>query len=1002
MALPHFLVDSCFCRCRWIVGSEKGWSNGFVVTKADGNTSVCCAGRCAASHEKRILEVEPKSACIIGIWSSDFPKSRSPPFDFGSSKSFFESAILQTGSISCAGRGMASCETGVGKNLSCVHDLGSPLSGVGIWGSFSVTKSSRIGILTDKGCAGRRGALGGGGEQRRAQGLCFNCDEKYRAGHQCKRPCYLDGDDPEEGDISEPEEEPAVEEATLSFHAMTGLHSTNTMQVHAHIINLMAVALVDSGSTHNFISQTAAHQLGLRATQLWPLEFSGKWGEAYQYWSMFSVQFDIEAHPFVTDFLVIPLAGFDLVLGIKWLQQLGPILWDFTSLTTNFTSGQRDIILHVTHAPSRCTLQHLQKDEIERQCQQMLEQGLIQSSRSPFASPVLLVSKKDQTWRFCVDYRELNAHTVKEKFPIPVVDELLDELHGANLFTKLDLHSGYHQIRVYSPDVEKTAFCTHHGHSEFLVMPFGLSNAPSTFQALMNEHSKCSFGAPEVAYLGHVISTASIKVDSSKIQDIVDWPTPHSATALKGFLGLSGYYRKFIHDYSQLAALLMFLLKHNAFAWSETATSSFAQLKLALASALVLQLPNFEDLFVIECDASGGGIRAEEIQQTPDLLTLCQRIEQQQLDSSWAIQDGLLLYRQRIYLAATLPLLPTIIFTYHDGTHEGQQHTYFRLSGDFYWKGMKSMVADYVSTCQVCQRNKTDTLQPAGLLQPLQLPTQVWAKISMDFTEGLPKSSSKSTIQVVVDCFSKYGHFIALSHPYIAVHLAQIFMDNIVRLHRLLETITSDRDALFTSTFWKDLFRLQGTKLAFSSAYHPRLMGKQRLSTAQWRCICAALWAIIQKLGSAGLSGSNSATTLPTTPPSRWPPFMWFMILECIGSVAYRFRLPTDAHIHDVFHVSLLKPFKRDSLLLHTPLPPLCDGRILPTLAHVYQACKVNDRWELLIHWAETDPVEASWQPLAEFRELFPDFELEDKLFLQEGSDVMDSIASRVTARHRT
>ncbi|XP_068662967.1 uncharacterized protein [Aristolochia californica] len=123
-------------------------------------------------------------------------------------------------------------------------------------------------------------------------------------------------------------------------------------------------------------------------------------------------------------------------------------------------------------------------------------------------------------------------------------------------------------------------------------------------------------------------------------------------------------------------------------------------------------------------------------------------------------------------------------------------------------------------------------------------------------------------------------------------------------------------------------------------------------------------------------------------------------ILERIGSVTYHLQLPAYAHIHDVFHVSLLKPFKGNSPLLHTPLPPLHDGCILPTPAHVYQARKVNDRLELLIHWAETDPVEASWQPLAEFRELFPDFELGDKLFLQEGNDVMNSIALRVMSRH--
>lgn len=231
---------------------------------------------------------------------------------------------------------------------------------------------------------------------------------------------------------------------------------------------------------------------------------------------------------------------------------------------------------------------------------------------------------------------------------------MLDELHDAKYFSKLDLRSGYYQIRVRIEDVAKTDFHTHEGHYEFKVMPFGLTNAPATFQAVMNEQfhpylrkfvlvffddiliytktwkehlkhlekvlslleenqfyakkSKCTFGKQEVEYLGHVISKEGVKVDPKKIKAINEWPQPKNISKLRGFLGLTGYYRRFIKNYAHLIAPLTNLLKKNSFQWNDEAGKCFEMLKQIMSTTPVLATPDFSKSFVIECDASGYGI----------------------------------------------------------------------------------------------------------------------------------------------------------------------------------------------------------------------------------------------------------------------------------------------------------------------------------------------------------------------------------------------------------
>jgi hypothetical protein len=254
----------------------------------------------------------------------------------------------------------------------------------------------------------------------------------------------------------------------------------------------------------------------------------------------------------------------------------------------------------------------------------------------------------------CHEFHALNKLTIKDKFPIPVIDDLLDELSGAHFFTKLDLHSGYHQIRMKEVDIPKTAFRTQESHYDFLVMPFGLCNAPSTFQRLMNhvfcpflhhyflvffddiliyrktwtshlvhvdrflhllsqhriflKQCKCSFGTSKFEYLGHLVGKANVRVDPKNIEAMQDWPHPKTLKILRGFLGLKDYYRNFVNNYGNIAAPLTTLLKKNSFTWTLVATQTFQTLKMSMCTNPVLAHPNFTNTFVLECDAFGKGI----------------------------------------------------------------------------------------------------------------------------------------------------------------------------------------------------------------------------------------------------------------------------------------------------------------------------------------------------------------------------------------------------------
>jgi hypothetical protein len=631
--------------------------------------------------------------------------------------------------------------------------------------------------------------------------------------------------------------------------------------------------------------------------------------------------------------------------------------------------------------------------EITRQVEELLKKGLVQESVSPCAVPAILVPKKDGSWRMCVDSRAVNKITIKYRFPIPRLDDLLDQLHGATIFSKIDLRSGYHQIRLRPGDEWKTAFKTRDGLYEWTVMPFGLSNAPSTFMRLMNqvlrpfigkfvvvyfddiliyskskeEHleqlrqvlqtlreqklyanlKKCSFLTSEVTFLGYIITAEGIRVDPSKVEAINNWPVPKSIHDVRSFHGLASFYRRFIKNFSSVAAPLTDCIKGDKFQWTEQAQKSFDELKQRLTETPVLVLPNFDQVFEVSCDASNTGIGAVLSQEGHPIAFFSEKLNngklrystydkefyaivralqhwshyllnkefilysdhealkhlnsQQKINrrhAAWSeflqpypfllkhkagiqnvVADALsrrhtLLstlqvkvigfetvkelykddpdfqkfwnatetqssqdyYRHEGFLfkgkALCIPqcsLREAIVWEAHDGGlsgHFGRDKTVALLKENFYWPRLERDVYRHIQRCRICHLAKAKS-QNTGLYMPLPIPEAPWEDVSMDFILGLPRTQrQKDSVMVVVDRFSKMAHFIPCQKTNDVVQVADLYFKEIVRLHGIPKTITSDRDVKFLSHFWRTLWKKMGTKLQFSTASHPQTDGQ--------------------------------------------------------------------------------------------------------------------------------------------------------------------------------
>jgi hypothetical protein len=293
--------------------------------------------------------------------------------------------------------------------------------------------------------------------------------------------------------------------------------------------------------------------------------------------------------------------------------------------------------------------------ELKKQIDELSKKGYIRPSTSPWVALVLFVEKKDGMKRMCIDYQALNEVTTKNKYPLPKIEDLFNQLRGASVFSKIDLRSGYHHLRIRPSDIPKTAFITKYGLYEFTVMSFGLTNAPAYFMYLMNsvfmdyldkfvvvfiddiliyskneqvheEHlrkvlqrlrdcqlyaklSKCEFWISKVLFLGHIINREGLAVDPRKVTTILDWKAPKDVQGIKSFIGMAGYYRRFIEGFSMIARPMIALLaKKVEFMWTPACQKSFETLKERLTTTPILILPDVHKPFSVYCDASYTGL----------------------------------------------------------------------------------------------------------------------------------------------------------------------------------------------------------------------------------------------------------------------------------------------------------------------------------------------------------------------------------------------------------
>ncbi|GAU48377.1 hypothetical protein TSUD_405390 [Trifolium subterraneum] len=496
---------------------------------------------------------------------------------------------------------------------------------------------------------------------------CFNCGEEGHKSPECKKPKKVTG-------------------KVFALNGEGADQVDNLIRGTCFIHDTPLIAIIDTGATHCFISMDCMKRLNIPVYEMsgcMNIETPAS-GSVITRLVCRNCPVSVFGRHFGMDLVCIPLSGIDVIFGMNWLvfnqvhinccektvifpksegslllmngEELKESLNDHEELFMMFGSLKLEggakleeipVVVPgtspISMAPYRMSASEL--NELKKQLEELLEKKFIRPSVSPWGAPMLLVKKKEGSMRLCIDYlkkkegsmrlcidyRQLNKATIKNKYPLPRIDYLMDQLVGACVFSKIDLRSGYHQIRVKTEDIPKTAFRTRYGHYEYTVMPFGVTNATGVFMEYMNRIFHSFLDKFVVVFIDDILvyskseeehkehlrivlqvlkeKNGGIAVDPAKVDAVMKWGTPESVSEIRSFLGLAGYYRRFIEGFSKMALPLTLLTrKDQAYVWDEKCEKSFQELKEKLTTAPVLILPDAKESFVVYCDASTLGL----------------------------------------------------------------------------------------------------------------------------------------------------------------------------------------------------------------------------------------------------------------------------------------------------------------------------------------------------------------------------------------------------------